>query len=111
MQLMGFASLYPSYGSNPSRTDAFREPLDRGLGSALAMGNAERLEAGFDHAERAQNHRRVDVAHMGDAERLPLQVADADAEHHAAFFLAITMQRNRIGAAGHHHRRYRVRPL
>ena len=30
------------------------------------MGNIERIEGDLDHPERAQDHRRVDVAHMGD---------------------------------------------
>ena len=58
----------------------------------------ERVEADLDDAERAQNHRRVDVAHMGDAKCLAGEVADAGAEHHAAFFLAVALQRRRIVA-------------
>src|SRR6185437_7927713 len=66
----------------------FGEPVDRGLGATLTMWDIERAEADLDHAERAQDHRRVDVAHMGDPERLALQLADADAKHHAAVLLA-----------------------
>src|SRR5258708_23726121 len=87
-----------------SRTHAFPQPLDRGLDAALAVRDIERVEADFDDAERAQDHRGVDVAHMGDPERLAVQFADPDAEHHAAFFLAEIMQRGRIVAASHHHR-------
>ena len=56
--------------SGASRLHTFTQPLDRRLGAALAVGNAERIEADFDDAEGAQDHRRIDVAHMGDAERL-----------------------------------------
>ena len=88
----------------------FAEPLDRGLGAALAVRDIERIEADFDDAERAQDHRRVDVAHMGDPERLAGEFADPDAEHHAAFLLAVALQRSRIVAV-HHHRRDRVGAL
>ena len=40
---------------------------------------------------------------MGDPERLPLQFADPDPQHHTAFFLAIAMQRDRIVTASHDH--------
>src|ERR1700675_3406035 len=72
-----------------SRTHAFAEIFDRGFGSALAVGDIERIEGDFDDAERAQDHRGVDVAHMGDPERLSVEVADPGAQHHAAFFLAV----------------------
>src|SRR5437879_2165419 len=39
------------------RPDVLAEIFDRGLGSALAMRNVERVEADLDDAERAQNHR------------------------------------------------------
>ena len=41
----------------------------------------------------------------------PLQFADPDAEHHAAFLLAVALQRGRIVAVVHHHRRHRVGAL
>src|SRR5256885_10432120 len=88
----------------PSGAYTFTKPLDRGFSSALAMGNAERVQPDLDHAKRAQDHRRVDMAHMGDAERLTLQLADADAEHHAALFLAIAMQRDGIVTVHDHGR-------
>ena len=53
----------------------------------------ERIEADLDHAKRAEDHRRVDVAHMGDAERLAGEIADADAQDHAAVLLAVALQR------------------
>ena len=40
------------------------------------MRDIERIEADLDDAERSQHHRGVDVAHMGDPERLALQLAD-----------------------------------
>ncbi len=48
---------------------------------------------------------------MGDPERLTCEIANPDAEHHAAFLLAIALQRERIVAVRHDHRRDRVRPL
>src|SRR5689334_18059604 len=81
---------------SPSGTHAFAKPLDGGGGSTLAMRNVERTQRHLDHAERAEDHRCVDMAHMGDAKRLAVQFADADAEHYAAFFLAVAMQRDGI---------------
>ena len=75
------------------------------------MRDIERIETDFDDAERAQDHRGVDVAHVSDPERLALQVADPDAQHHSAFFLAVTMQRGRFVTASHHHCRDGVGPL
>src|ERR1700722_5547187 len=77
---------------------AFAEPFDRGLEATLAVRDIERIEADFDDAERAQDHRGVDMPHMGDAERLACEFADPDAQHHAAFLLAIALQRHRIVA-------------
>src|SRR3954468_5247906 len=83
---------------NDLRSDVLAEIFDRGSGSALAVRNLKRVEANLDDTERAQDHRRIDMAHMGDAERLAGEVADTGAEHHAAFFLAVALQRGRIGA-------------
>src|ERR1700722_3829344 len=77
--------------SRPSGVHAFAEPVDGGFGAALAVRDIERLQADFDHAQRAQDHRGVDVAHMGDPERLALQLANPGAEHDAAFFLAVAL--------------------
>ena len=38
------------------------------------------VQRDFDDAERAQDHRRIDVAHMGDPERLAGQVANSGAQ-------------------------------
>ena len=74
------------------------------------MWNVQRIKPDLDDAERAQNHRRIHMAHMGDAKRLAGEVADPGAQHHAAFFLAVTLQRGRIEAV-HRHRRHRVGAL
>src|SRR6185437_2320141 len=58
-----------------SRRNVVAKPADRGLDAAFAVGNAERMERDFDDAERSQHHRRVDMAHMGDPERLAGQFA------------------------------------
>src|ERR1700734_225885 len=79
-----------------SGAHVFADPPARGLKAALAVRDVERMEADFDHAERAQDHRRVDMAHMGDPERLPCELADPDAQHDAAFVRAIAVQRERI---------------
>src|SRR5258708_9973585 len=83
------------------RTHTFAEPFDRSLNAAVAVRDLERLEADFDDTQGAQNHRGVDVSHMGDPERLAAEFADPDPEHHAAFLLAIALQRQRIMAVGH----------
>src|SRR3984957_13394642 len=80
------------------------QPVDRRLGAALAVRDAQRLEPDFDHAQRAQYHRRVDMAHMGDANGLAGELADALAENDAAFLVAEGAQRLRIMAAVHQHR-------
>src|ERR1700729_282409 len=97
--------------SAPSGPYTFAEPIDGGFRAALAGRDVERLEADFDHAQSSQNHRGVDMAHMGDPEGLALQFADSGAEHHAAFFLAIPMQRSRIMTVRHHDRCDGIRPL
>src|SRR5512146_3505609 len=56
------------------------EPVHGGLDAAVAVRDAERLERHLDDAQRAEDHRRVDMAHMRDAERLAGEVADAVAE-------------------------------
>ena len=56
----------------------------------------QRLQAHLDGAQRAQHHRRVDVAHVGDAEGLAGQLAQADAQHHAALVAAVVEQRLRV---------------
>src|SRR5260221_12103692 len=77
------------------RAHAFAEIFDRGFGSALAMGDIERIERDFDHSRRAQNNRGVDLAHMADPERLALEVPDPGAEYHAPLFFALALQRGR----------------
>ncbi len=51
-------------------------------------GMSSAIHRDIDDAERAENHRRVDVTHMGDAECLALQIADSSPEDHAAFLVA-----------------------
>src|SRR5258708_353337 len=107
----GCVLMSPALGlTNPLRTHILAEILDRGADTALAMRDIQRGEAGLDHAERAEDHRRVDVSHMGDAEGLVGEVADAEPEHDTAFVLAITPQRRRIGAV-HQNRGDRVGAL
>ena len=50
-------------------------------------------EPHLDGAEDAEHHRRVDVAHVGDAERLARQLADAHAQDHAALLAAVVEER------------------
>src|ERR1700680_3159083 len=95
----------------PSRPHTFAETVYRGLGAALAVRYIECVEADFDDAQGAENHRCVDVSHMGDPECLALQFADPDPEHHAAFLLAIALQRRRIVTASHDNGGDRVRPF
>src|SRR3984893_8703179 len=94
-----------------SSTDTFAEPLNRGLEASLAVRDRKRVEADFDDTQRAQDHRRVDVPHMGDPERLARKFADPALAHHAAFLPALTLQRQRIVTACHQHGGDRIRPL
>src|ERR1700745_1072159 len=87
------------------------EKVDRRLDAASAVRDAERAQADFDDGKRAKDHRRVDVAHMGDPERLAREFADPDAEYDAAFVLAVALQRDRIMTARHHHGGHGVRAL
>ena len=80
----------------PDATGAAPDSDEVVPGAAGAVRDGQRLQRHLHHTEGAQQHGRVDVAHMGDAERLALQLADTDAEHHAALFLAIAMQRDGI---------------
>ena len=50
--------------------NSLTEPFDRGLHPARAIRYAQSLEPDFDRTERAQDHWRVDMTHMGDPERL-----------------------------------------
>src|ERR1700716_3794400 len=82
----GCVLMSPALGLiNLSRTHILAEILDRGSDAALAMRDIQRGEAGLDDGERAEDHRCVDVSHMGDPERLVGEVADAEPEHDAAF--------------------------
>jgi hypothetical protein len=53
------------------------QPVDRRLGAALAVRDAKSIEPDLDHAKRAEHHRRVDMAHMSDANSLAGELADA----------------------------------
>ena len=57
------------------------------------MGNTERAKPHFNGRERAQNHRRIDMPHMGDAEGAVGKVANADSKNDAAFLAAIGQKR------------------
>ena len=47
---------------------------DRGLHATAFMRDPERLQGHFDGGERAQYHRRIGVAHMGQSQGLARQV-------------------------------------
>ncbi len=85
------------------------EIVDSRLGAALAVGDAERNQADLDHRQGAEDHGRVDMAHMGDADRLALQIGDPAADHHAAFLVAILEQR--LGVATPQYVGYRIGAL
>src|SRR5260370_23702207 len=71
----------------------FSQPVDRRLGAALAVRDTESVEADLDHAQGAEHHRRVDMAHMGDADGLARELANALTEDNAAFLVAVGAQR------------------
>jgi hypothetical protein len=50
--------------------DLLAEPVDRGLRAALAVRDVQRGQGHFDDAEGAEDHWRIDVPHMSDAEGL-----------------------------------------
>ena len=46
----------------------------------------------FDDGECTEYHRRIDIAHMGNAKSLAVQLAKAAAEHNATFGFAVIAQ-------------------
>ena len=70
----------------------------------------QRSERHLGGAERADHHRRVDVTHMRDAERLAGQAADADTQHDAAFLARVVANGFRV-AVLHENVGHRVRAL
>ena len=68
----------------PLRRHLAPQILHGRLHAAAAVRDGERLEAHLHGAQRAQHHGRVGVAHVGDAEGLAAELAQADAQHHAA---------------------------
>src|SRR6185312_13934336 len=91
--------------TEPSGPDTLAEPFDRGPGASRAVRDAERLQPDLDNAQRAQDHRRIDMTHMGDPKRLTDEFADAGSEHEPALLLAKALQRDRIVATRYRHRR------
>src|SRR4051794_20247749 len=75
-------------------SDAFTKVVYRRGHATFAVRNAKRLKAHFDDTQRAQDHWRVYVAHMGDTESFALQITDANPENDAAFLSAISEQRS-----------------
>src|SRR5690606_16936600 len=59
-----------SINSGRSRPDVRTEPIDRRLHATAAVRNTEGVETRLDHAECAEHHGSIDVAHVGDAEGL-----------------------------------------
>src|SRR5665647_3592753 len=78
-----------------SRRHRFRQILDRRGGAALGMRQLQRLKADLDRAQGAEHHRRVDVAHMRDAETPAFRLAQSAAEHDTAFLAQVIDQRLR----------------
>ena len=75
-----------------SRYDLFCNRFNRSLSATRTMWDAEGLEANFDDTESTQNHRCVDMAHVGDAKAFAVQVPNGDADHDAAFLATIGSQ-------------------
>src|SRR3977135_4373482 len=75
------------------RGHAFAKPFDCRFDASLAVRDAQRVQPDLADAESPQDPWGIDVAHRGNEKRLPGEIADADAENDAAFFLAIAMQR------------------
>src|SRR5215472_2694894 len=59
------------------RLHLLAEPVDRRLCTTAAVRDAQRRQRHLDHAERAKDHRRIDMPHMGNAEGLAGEFADA----------------------------------
>ena len=86
---------------------SFAEPIDRRF-DASAVRDPERMQGHFDDPKGAEDHRSVDMSHMGDPERLARELADSDTKHETAFFLAVSLQRDGIVTARHYDGRHRV---
>src|SRR5215813_4488045 len=85
------------------RLHVIAQPVDRGLNAALPVRDTERAEPGLDDPQRAEHHRRIDMAHMGDAKRLAVHRPEPAAKDHAAFAVAILAQGLGVEAVGHQH--------
>src|SRR6185295_7492175 len=72
------------------------EVVDGRLHATLAVRDVQRGQRHLHGAEHTEDHRRVDVAHVGDAERLAGEVADPHAEDHAALVPAVVGERARV---------------
>src|SRR5437016_4629344 len=92
-------------GGGTVRRHALCEELDRCLRAAAAMRNAERAKPHLDHAERAEDHRRIDVPHVRDAEALAFALPERAAKRDAAFLAAIVDERLCALAVSRDHRR------
>src|SRR5262249_37165736 len=81
-----------------------------GLNAAASMRDVERGERHLDRAEHAEDHRRVDVAHVSDPEGAALKMADPPPEDDAALLATVVAERARL-ATFEQHRGHRVRAL
>src|SRR5688500_5775706 len=86
------------------RLHLIAQPVDGGLRAALAVRDAERAQRHFDHAERAEDHRRIDVAHVRDTEGLAGEIADAVPQRHAAVLVTVGAEPLRVVAVHQHGR-------
>src|SRR3974390_198626 len=86
------------------------EPVDCRLSAAAAMRNLQRGQCHLDDAEGSEDHWRIHVPHMRDAERLPGEITNAGAQHNAALLIAVGAQRVGVITVGQHWR-YGVAPF
>src|SRR6516164_4281208 len=84
------------------------QPVDRGLNAALAVRDTERAEPGLDDPQRAEHHRRINMAHMGNAKRFAVHRPEPAAKDHSAFAVAILAQGIGVEAVGHQHCGHRL---
>src|SRR5262245_13084173 len=94
-----------------SRVHSLAEPFDCSRNASPAVRDAQRIKTHLDDTEYAKHHRSIDMAHVGDAERLALHLSKPRPEYNAAFGAAVILQWERIATIGHKDGRYRIGTL
>lgn len=75
------------------------------------MRNAESPQRHLDDAERTEDHRRIDMTHVRDAEGFAVQPPEPPSKGDTAFEIAVIMQKTRVISVSQKHGCHRVGTL